>query len=141
MQEAVGNIWNSGAQYICVTTNGIVMRNGELVMGKGIALDAKNRMPLLPKILGKHVKAKGNVPCIVNLGASFVVSFPTKEHFMKPSIPELIIKSATILAKNLPANATVALTRPGCGSGNLRWNDVRELLKPILDDRFTVYSY
>lgn len=140
MQEVFGNIWNSNARYICVTTNSIVKPNGELVMGKGIALQAKNRYPKLPAILGKHVKSKGNIPCIVNIGTSYIVSFPTKNHFMNPSIPQLIIDSAKALAANLPVDATVALTRPGCGSGNLSWIDIKPMLEPILDDRFTIYS-
>lgn len=33
------------------------------------------------------------------------------------------------------------LPRPGCGNGRLRWEDVRKILEPILDDRFTVVRW
>jgi len=42
MIESTGNIWNGledpQVDAICVTTNGVLKRNGALVMGAGIAL-------------------------------------------------------------------------------------------------------
>lgn len=35
----------------------------------------------------------------------------------------------------------VVLPQPGCGMGELDWFDVREVLQPILDDRFLVLFY
>ncbi len=32
----------------------------------------------------------------------------------------------------------VYLVRPGCGNGQLKWEDVKPLIAPILDDRFIV---
>jgi len=34
----------------------------------------------------------------------------------------------------------VLLPRPGCGAGEIRWEDIGPILRPILDDRFTVIS-
>jgi len=34
----------------------------------------------------------------------------------------------------------ILLPRPGCGAGELQWTDVGPILRPILDDRFTVIS-
>lgn len=35
----------------------------------------------------------------------------------------------------------IGLARPGCGNGGLRWDVVKSLIEPLLDDRVTiVYS-
>jgi len=41
MKEDKGDLWGYPADYRCVTTNGVVKPNGKLVMGAGVALDAK----------------------------------------------------------------------------------------------------
>ena len=45
MKEVTGNIWDYPADIVCITTNGSTTRNGSAVMGKGIALQAKERYP------------------------------------------------------------------------------------------------
>jgi hypothetical protein len=35
----------------------------------------------------------------------------------------------------------ILLPRPGVGVGNLPWKDVKAVIEPILDDRFTVVSF
>jgi hypothetical protein len=35
----------------------------------------------------------------------------------------------------------VVLPRPGCGAGELSWDDVRPLLEAILDDRFKAITF
>ena len=95
MQERKGSMWNADATHYCVTTNGIIKSNGELVMGAGIALQAKQRFPELPRLFAKHVKARGNTPCAIrHASGKYYVSFPTKNDFRNPSDLELIIKSA-----------------------------------------------
>lgn len=44
---------------ICVTTNGIVKKDGSAVMGKGIALSA-NRLFNLSPLLGVYLRKFGN---------------------------------------------------------------------------------
>ncbi len=67
MKEYVGDIWQSGADVICVTTNGVLRKNGDLVMGAGIALEAKKRYPRLPAFLGGCVKRCGNHLYLLNV--------------------------------------------------------------------------
>jgi len=44
MKEVIGNIWNyyNKGNWIVITTNGTIKKNGEAVMGRGVALEAKN---------------------------------------------------------------------------------------------------
>ena len=56
MIEKKGNIFESNCSVICITTNGIVKANGEVVMGAGVALYAKNIFTSIPLIMGKKIK-------------------------------------------------------------------------------------
>lgn len=58
-----GNIFNEKRRYnnsgnvaIFITTNNVITNGGKLVMGAGIALEAKTRWPSLPKLFADHIK-------------------------------------------------------------------------------------
>lgn len=140
MLEVKCNIWTYPTDfYRCITTNGVVMKNGELVMGGGIAKEAKLLHPDLPKKLGYMVKSVGNDPFIFD--EYRIVSFPTKEDWKNPNDPELIRESASQIAYfvtngRIPGVITV---RPGCGLGRLLWDDVKPILeKYFTDERFII---
>jgi len=142
MQEIIGNIWETDCDIICVTTNGVVKSNGELVMGKGVALQAKQRYPILAKRLGNMVSLYENKPYLIvydNIKYD-IISLPTKYHWRDKSDIELIKNSLIIIKNMISEDHTIALSRPGCGNGGLKWEDVKKVIEPILDDRFTVYS-
>lgn len=138
MLEQVCNIFTKSI--FCITTNGIVKSNGELVMGAGVALEAKKRYPNLPYFIGLHVREKGNIPGIFNYYKETIISFPTKDHFKNKSNIDLIINSARdiVIIANMYKLNEIYLTRPGCGLGGLDWNYVRDKISPILDNRFIV---
>ncbi len=150
MIEIKGDIFaQTDADAICVTTNGVVKANGELVMGRGIAQQFAERYPNLPRILGDLVSSdtywnKGNHVhgIIYGLEPYSLVSFPTKENWKDPSQLWLVQRSA----KELVAYADkmgwkkIVLTRPGCGLGGLEWTDVKKVIGPILDDRFYIIT-
>lgn len=143
MQEIWGDIWgpfgNEGDAVLrCVTTNGIVKRNGELVMGAGIAKQAANRYPALPRLLGQGVRKHGNVPLLVEeIG---IISFPTKHNWKNKSVPSLILKSAERIAKLADYYDHILMTRPGCGLGGLNWEEVKAMLEPIFTgNKFWVF--
>lgn len=142
MKEVVGNIWDSEADFICVTTNGVLNSKGNLVMGKGIALQAAKMYPILPTILGKHVKYHGNIPRIVPLENDThlgIINLPTKHHWRNPSDINLIIDSIKQISKMVNPDNSIAMTRPGCGNGGLDWNYVKPKVEQHLDDRFTIW--
>lgn len=129
---------------VCITTNGIVDKYGNAVMGKGIALQAKNLFHCEKK-LGDYLKQYGNRA--FNLGSYkrdgqifTLFSFPTKHHWKEDSDVTLICKSAEQLVEMCNKfNITKCYLPPvGCGAGNLKWNNVEPWLSVILDDRFIV---
>lgn len=149
MIEVTGNIWDYPADWICITTNGDVKPNGQAVMGRGIALEAKTRHPMLPKKLGTLILARGNVVnCLGVWKGKRLYSFPTKHNWREKSDIGLIMSSVRQLlcyhkdAKRVLGveNPIVAMTRPGCGCGGLDWDDVKAAIGPMLDDSFVIVN-
>ncbi|KKK48761.1 hypothetical protein LCGC14_3141900, partial [marine sediment metagenome] len=81
MKEISGNIWNFHEQghWIVITTNGTVKANGEAVMGRGVALQAKRKFPALPKLLGKQIQQVGNI--LHHWGQEGLIFFPVKRDY------------------------------------------------------------
>jgi hypothetical protein len=137
MIETTGNLWDYHAAgfWVCITTNGFVTRNGECVMGRGVAMQARTRFPQLPKRLGTAIKAGGNhVYLFENLN---IASFPVKDFWFNKASVTLIEQSCYELDKfNLPG--PVVLPWPGCGNGGLTKHMVRPILKRCLSDKYYV---
>lgn len=128
---------------VCFTSNGIVKRNGELVMGAGCAKIIRDRFGCA-RFFGNQVSRYGNHVFALqpkkDLRPFYILSFPTKHHFRDPSDPELIRQSAREAVETADRLhlKRVFLTRPGCGCGGLNWVDVEQILAPVLDDRFLI---
>ena len=137
-----GNIWDSKALAICVTTNGMVKQNGRAVMGRGIALQAANRYPDLPLELARRLKLWGNKVYTFYSYPS-IITFPTKHHWRDPSDLGLIALSATQLVELRRDNdGRVALPFPGCANGGINIDTVVAIIEPILsDDKFEIWDY
>jgi hypothetical protein len=147
MKEVTGNLWTFPADVRVITTNGTVKKNGECVMGRGCAAEAKTKFPELPALLGDWLRSKGNIPvnfkfstCDFNLW-----TFPVKHNWYERADIALIAQSAKYFADYFShpelSEERIVLPRPGCGNGGLRWEDVRPVLEPILDDRFHVITF
>ena len=147
MIEVVGNLWTYPADVRVITTNGTVKRNGECVMGRGCALEAKQHCSSwnLPKHLGDLITTKGNhVHFLYSEGQQDMIdvySFPVKYEWMQRADPKLIERSARELVRVNDTSSVIVLPRPGCGNGGLRWEDVKLILEPILDDRFHAITW
>jgi len=141
MKESTGNLWNAKPEFIkCVTTNGVIKKNGELVMGAGIALQAKEKYPQLPGLLGSYVRSGGNM--VYYLEELNIASFPTKNNWKDKSDIQLIVKSCTQLSAMLEnINRYAVLSRPGCGKGGLDWErEVKPSILKVLSDRVWVIT-
>lgn len=124
----------------CVTTNGVIKRNGELVMGAGIAKTAALLYPELPRILGDKVNSFGNNVYVINEIA--IASFPTKHHWTQKSSIELIERSCKQLLEQSYDWDYILLPRPGCSNGGLQWRDVKPIVSKYLkDDKFIIVYF
>lgn len=130
---------------VCVTTNGMVKRDGDAVMGAGIAKQA-NQLFKCSRTLGGLLTTHGNH--VFNLGVVHaygkfynLFTFPTKHDWRDGSDITLITQSAKELVQlcNQLNIHTCYLPPVGCGLGGLDWNtQVKPVLEPILDDRFII---
>lgn len=125
---------------LLVTTNGIVKKDGTLVMGAGIARQFADRYPTVPRTLGDWVTKLGNEPCCIHGKNRAIISMPTKEHWKLDSKYDLIESSAHAVNDIISkwGFKRVLSTRPGCGMGKLQWSDVKNILGDIWDDKYTV---
>jgi len=145
MREIRGNIWDYlGEAVIVITTNGTVKKNGEAVMGRGCALEAKQRFPRLPLFLGDRLTLRGNHVHYFSrcLGLPDLVTFPVKHNWWEKADLALIERSCKELLK-LAYDFNwekIIVPRPGCGNGGLDWRDVKPVLERYFDDRFLVIS-
>jgi len=147
MIEVKGDIWKlwEGGHFIVIPTNGFVKNNGEAVMGRGLAYDAKIKFPKLPYELGELLKKYGNDVFIFRDYRIF--TFPVKHKWDEKADIELI-KFSAIGLRNLVALwvrskklvPPVYIPRVGCGNGRLDWKDVKPILESCLDENFQVVS-
>ena len=141
-----GNLFDlvSDGDAMCVTTNGIVKKDGNAVMGAGIAKTFALMFPELPSILGRKIKKYGNhayyLEEITNYDNIFhILSFPTKNHYKELSSIELIEQSCYELIDILDEHYEISrcyFPLPGCGKGGLNHKDVIPIISKILDNRF-----
>lgn len=148
MQEQQGDIWTAAGKddYVCITTCGTLKKNKRLVMGRGIAYQAAQRYPWLPKAMGEAVLRNGL--CVELFTHTHLIALPTKHQFYLDSDLDLIERSITQLVDKVEQfqlfnnpNARVLIPRPGCNNGKLDWADVEPILRQYLvDDRYVVFN-
>jgi len=146
MKQFFGDVWEyQGSAIIVVPTNGDVKSNGLAVMGAGIAKQAAQKYPLLPRQLAGKLRLDGNH--VHHFGD--IVTFPTKHHWKEDADLVLIERSARELRElydNQPRGAwrsiweLVVMPRVGCGLGRLVWSEVEPVLDKYLGDPFVVVS-
>lgn len=134
MKIVKDDIWEYLPKGYCIIipTNGYVNKNGEAVMGRGIAYQAKKLFKGLSFALGKNLKEYGNN--VNYFERQKLITFPTKHNWKEPADLQLIKKSCEqlrILMEKKP-EIRIAMPRVGCGNGKLSWDNVR----PILMDYF-----
>lgn len=150
MRKDTGNIWTVSRHLerlcdaVVIPTNGIINRHGEAVMGRGLARQAAQRWPGLPRVLAAALLAGGNHVYDVYRprGLPTLITFPVKRHWHLAAEPALIEQSCVELIQLVDRLGfhDVALPRVGCGNGQLKWVDIRPILERYLDSRFILVS-
>ncbi len=114
------------------------------VMGKGIALQVKQRWPEVDRVyraaskrgevtLGRmHVVERGGL----GDGPSLVINFPTKDHWKSKSKLADVVAGLEDLKSVIDRLGIKSIAVPplGCGNGGLEWADVRPLIESALGD-------
>ena len=142
MKEVIGDLWTIKADARVIPTNGTVRRDGAAVMGRGVALQAKQRYSEIEFSLGVLLKRLGNHVHYFYYQKDFL-SFPVKHHWRDKADLGLIEQSCRELVKMADSRKRwkrIALPRVGCGNGGLDWKDVKPILEEYLDDRFIVVT-
>lgn len=141
-----GDIFESGCE---VLVNPV---NCKGVMGKGLALQFKQRFPEMfenykracdqgrvsPGSFWAYLEARNGIYCIFNLA--------TKDHWRDPSKIEWITLGLAYLAHWIVESDTrsIALPALGCGEGGLKWEEVKPLIEKYLgglkDVKVVVYE-
>ena len=170
MIEITGDLFKQKADVLCITTNGYVKANGENVMGMGCAKRAAEINKTVPLLLGKAIKLHGNRVNHIITEKVALYSFPVKPitaiclpdksnivGYMKSKVRAgesvmgwackadigQILKSAKEIVElaNEHGWKKVVIPRPGCGAGELDWNQLAPQLEKILDDRFYLITF
>jgi len=127
------------------------------VMGKGIALQYKKKFPenykeykklcSLSKIYpGKMFVYKYEDDFFDNKRPSFIINFPTKQHWRSKSKIEFVEEGLDDLISVIKEEGIKSISMPAiaCGNGGLDWNIVRDLIETKLsnldDVRINVYE-
>lgn len=134
MKALIGNLFNTTMQTLVNTVNCVG------VMGKGIALDFKQRYPDMFKeyvALCEQNKVHPGQPYIYRdlIGTSILV-FPTKDHWRSPSKLQYIIDGLDWFVKNYQKYGITSIAFPplGCGNGGLSWDVVGPIMYEKLNN-------
>ena len=112
------------------------------VMGKGIALQFKNKWPANFTAYAAACKAGDVRPgrmFVFDSGAfmkpNFIINFPTKDHWREASKMEFIRDGLVDLVEHIRRLGirSVAVPPLGCGNGGLNWSEVRPLIEHAFD--------
>jgi hypothetical protein len=154
MKLIKGNLWDSKDDLILVTCNSYIRKDGALVMGRGAALEMKNKFNQIDYRFGKMVKyyykhlgrygllwVDPNSNCAEYYPAEQLMGiFQVKYHFKDNADLDLIKYSVTCLRDILSSRYwKVSMNFPGIGYGGLS----REIVLPIislLPDSVTIYE-
>lgn len=133
-----GDMFESSAEAVVNTVNCVG------VMGKGVALEFKNRWPenysaykaacLKKEIRPGKMFVHDNGDMFGSSNFRYLINFPTKQHWRAKSKIEFIEDGLKDFASvlNFYDIKSVALPPLGCGNGGLDWNDVRPLIEESL---------
>lgn len=136
IQITQGDLLNQQVDAIVNTVNCVG------VMGKGIALQFKQRWPENYKAYVSACKAKTVRPgkmFVHELGRFagkpyFIINFPTKDHWRGKSELSYVKNGLQDLVEVIKAHGirSIAIPPLGCGNGGLEWSEVKALIEEYL---------
>ncbi len=135
MKYITGNLLAAPAQALVNTVNTVG------VMGKGIALQFKERFPINFKVYEKACKT-GEVKVGEMLvvrentleGEKIIINFPTKTQWFKKSQYSYIEEGLKDLVRVIKEYniSSIAIPPLGCGNGGLKWDKVKSMMNAHL---------
>ena len=143
MKLKQGNIFDDfdTLDYVGITTNSMINKNGELIMGAGVAKQAKLHNKHLPLLFGSQIKGNN---CVGGYYGVLIqgkyLAFQTKRNWRDNSDIQDVINSINILKNEAMKNGNkvFGLPFPAINNGGLSWKDVIKYLD-VLPDNVVVY--
>lgn len=137
IEYTIGNLLDADTEALVNTVNTVG------VMGKGVALQFKEKYPLNFKLYSAACK-KGEVKIGKMMvtrdstleGEKIIINFPTKTEFYRKSQYRFIEEGLQDLVRVIDHDQikSVALPPLGCGYGGLKWEKVKALIQQYLGD-------
>lgn len=126
-----GDMFKSPAQVLTNTVNCVG------VMGAGVALEFKNRYPMMfedYKAKCDRSEVKPGQPYLWEDDSTQILNFPTKRDWRNDSVFQDIEDGLKHLANSYADMGIQSIAMPalGCGLGGLDWSDVRPLIEKHL---------
>ncbi len=126
----IGNIFDSKCSTIVNTVNCVG------VMGKGLALDFKNKYPEMYLDYVSRCKkgqVKPGIPYLYSDKDVNMINFPTKDHWRSFSKLSYVVSGLNWFVSNYEKYAINSIAFPalGCGNGGLSW----DIVGPIMYDK------
>ncbi len=134
MKILLGNLFDSRCSTLVNTVNCVG------IMGKGIALEFKNKYPHMfeeyQMMCQKGLVKPGEPYLYRDLTGASVLNFPTKDHWRSPSKFSYITDGLAWFRENYQALGITSIAFPplGCGNGGLAWEDVGPAMYQALND-------
>jgi len=145
-----GNMWSVWPEtdLFLITANSFIKRTGQLVMGAGIARQARDRFPGIDTTLGQAIRETcghlGEYGLLISprWPAARLGLFQVKYHWNTEALPELIHQSADQLTEWASAHpdCRIDLNFPGIGNGRLSSEQVFPIIEQ-LPDSVHVWQY
>ncbi|RXK83769.1 type II toxin-antitoxin system antitoxin DNA ADP-ribosyl glycohydrolase DarG [Filimonas effusa] len=135
IRYTTGNLLQADVEALVNTVNTVG------VMGKGIALQFKERFPENYKLYKQAAAEKKldtgkmfMVPTSRMDGVKWIINFPTKKHWRHPSKLTYVEEGLDDLIEQIKKAdiKSIAIPPLGCGNGGLDWNIVKQLIEEKL---------
>jgi hypothetical protein len=149
VQVVRGNFLSASKGLLLATGNGVVRKDGSLVMGAGAAKALAQAYPHLPRVFGRMARGMPDLGGwhlygLLTLRVAYGLSvglFQTKGDWRDQANIGMIKFSAAALANHLERNPQeVHMAFPGIGLGGLSEEEVLEALELLLGD-FKIFLY